>query len=491
MMEFNWFNMKLALAGFGGEQIKVFIQKTGLPFFDVLRLYGAIDLYIGVREDVVILDKGDKWEVVGKSRRDQVKGKDEKVFRQVWAKKKPEQELYCKRLRSALTSAQAFQEEVFVPATKAFSGLDSTLQAGIRGVAASKYTTLQTGQASESTYCVVKIPLSDGFLAFAGKKRIEKNIGNVTFLPVFEGKVDLSKVINPLRAWIGVPNVLCTQALVLLVLKTSLFAEGYQDRLTSVVFNTFFGRQRSDNYSGLITIASTAVGKMRSSNFTAHVYNVFRELVAVAWKRQGRSFQATTLTPDALRMAYWLIQPVGKNLSMMITSQEQLRRRGFRNIFANAQYVKEVFKMSYGDWKGDYETVQKFAKAVASGIYYARIAKEKKPEDRRKVWYDEVTMLRSTPSAKALIERAMILVEQGHRENSQVGTVHRNEVFDPQKLLLSIGSERDSFETFRDLFRMFLVQESTYQVKEAPITENDGMPAEEGLQIQQEEEEKE
>jgi hypothetical protein len=55
---------------------------------------------------------------------------------------------------------------------------------------------------------------------------------------------------------------------------------------------------------------------------------------------------------------------------------------------------------------------------------------------------------------------------EGHRKHSQVGTTHRDEAFDPSALLSSLGKNRSSFEEFRDLFRMYLVQESTYQVRE-------------------------
>jgi len=117
--------------------------------------------------------------------------------------------------------------------------------------------------------------------------------------------------------------------------------------------------------------------------------------------------------------------------------------------------------MSYGDWNGDHEAVRMFARTVASAIYYARMVKEQTPEDQRKAWYDEITVLRSAPSAKAFLERALILIEQGHREYSLVGTARRGEAFAPASLLNSIGSDRVAFETFRDLFRMYLVQEST------------------------------
>jgi hypothetical protein len=224
----------------------------------------------------------------------------------------------------------------------------------------------------------------------------------------------------------------------------------------------------------LISIASTAIGKIRSAGFVSHLYRVFHELVRNVWNEQRRNSQQEELKSTALGMAYWLMQPVSKHLSSMITSQERLRRRRGQSVFIRADYVKEVFEMSYGDWKGDYEAVRKFARAVASGIYHARMVKEQNAEDRRKAWYDEVTMLRSAPSAKAFLERAMILIEQGHREHSQVGTVHRGEAYDPQSLLDSIGTGRSSFEGFRDLFRMYLVQESTYQAKEELVV--DGSP---------------
>ena len=50
--DFSWSGAQVALEGFGGSPTSLFVTKTGLPFFDALRLYGAIDLYIGLREDV-------------------------------------------------------------------------------------------------------------------------------------------------------------------------------------------------------------------------------------------------------------------------------------------------------------------------------------------------------------------------------------------------------------------------------------------------------
>jgi len=306
---------------------------------------------------------------------------------------------------------------------------------------------------------VAEVPLADGLLGFVGKKRINAGVGDVLFLPIFEGRIDLSRVVSPLRVRIRTPNVTCAQALALLALRASLFSEGYQDRLSAVVFDTAFRGQRSDNYSGIVAIRSTAIGKITTGSMVAHLYQVLRGLVSLAWTPRG----ATSFVSDALAMAYWLMHPLPKHLSSFITSQERLRRDRKAQVFVKPPYVKEVFTMSIGDWEGDHEAVRKFARAVASGIYHARM---KGADDPQKAWYDEVTLLRSAPSAKAFLERTMILVEQGHREHSQVGTSHRHEDFDPKSLLSSLGSDRNSFEAFRDLFRMYLVQESTYQPKE-------------------------
>jgi hypothetical protein len=410
MNGFTWNGAQSVLEGFGGTPISLYVPKTGLPFFDALRLYGAIDLYIGLREDVSVSDRGHEWLVHGHRRQQRLKGRDESSFQQVWSKSKPSRAEFCESLQEEITRGTRPVDSHFVEAGKKW---DAVLQDGIRGVAARAYETLQSGQTSKKE-CKAYIPLSHAILAFAGKARVE-SIGEITFLPIFEGQIDLSKVVSPLRAWIGMPNVLCAQALALLALKTSLFVEGYQERLKAVVFNTNFSGQRSDNYSGVVAVDSTAVGKIRSASFAAHIYRVFRTVVSRGWKRQGRSYQTTDLTTHALGMAYWLMQPVPKHLASMITGQERLRREHSQVMFTSAEYVKEVFAMSYSDWKGDYETVRKFARAVASGIYHARMAKEQKSEDRQKAWYDEITMLRSAPSSKAFRERAMILIEQGHR----------------------------------------------------------------------------
>lgn len=458
MITFDWSNVSSTLKDFGGEEVTLFVPKTGLPFFDVLRLYGAIDLYIGLREDVTISDAGNEWKVKGQQRT-RMKGRAEDTYKQIKGGKGKKGERrakeYCNNLWISLFEKRtiAAEDEIFVKAEREFVGLDAILQTGIRGVAAHSYETLQAGQTTKSE-CKAIIPLSQGMLAYSGKKRTE-NLANVMFLPVFEGRIDFSKVVAPLRFRIGHPNVICAQALMLLGLKTSLFAEGYQDRLSAVVYNTNFDSRKNFNCSGIVAIQSTALEKGNlSAEVIDQIYRVFKRIVECAWRKDRNP--KDPLPEDALATAYWLMQPIGKHLSPMITSQERLKSKGFQHIFIKSEFVKEVFKMSYANWEGDYEAVRKFAKAVASAIYFARQSKADEAE-KGKVWYDEVVMLRSAPSARAFLERALILLEQGHREHGQIGTVHRNEDYNPSALLASIGEGRD-FETFRDLFRMYLIQ---------------------------------
>ena len=56
MSAFDWSTAADTLQDFGGESTMLHIPKTGLPFFDTIRLYGAIDLYIGLME---ALEKGE------------------------------------------------------------------------------------------------------------------------------------------------------------------------------------------------------------------------------------------------------------------------------------------------------------------------------------------------------------------------------------------------------------------------------------------------
>lgn len=473
---FTWSGAASALWKFGGTPITLFVTKTGLPFFDALRLYGSIDLYIGLREDVCIHDAGTKWEVKGRSRAHRLAGKDEYAMGGVWKNREPDRRQYCALLRSSLLTEGAMLENKNWVDGK--GDWDAALQDGIRGVSARAYETLQSGQTSKPE-CKAKVPLPDALLAYAGKSRTERQ-GDILFLPIFEGRVDLSKVVSPVRAWLRPPHVLCAQALMLLSLKTALFAEGYHRAISGVVFNTDFDSRKRDNFSGLVTIGSTAIGRIDSPGFVGHAYRVFLTLVSEAWDRRGRT---TRFYPHALSMTHWLMQPAVKHLSVMITSQEMLLRDGRHQLFARADYLKEVFTMTYESWEGDYEAVRRFAKAVASGIYFARMAKENTFEDKGKAWYDEVTLLRSASSARAFLEKALILIEQGHREHAETGTTHRDEAFNPQLLVASIGNDRVRFEAFRDLFRMYLIQASTYKPRDSgetdpvPNSGQDNLPA--------------
>lgn len=453
-MNFDWSTAGSALVDFGGELRTLRLPKTGLPFFDALQLYGAIDLYIGLREDVKIHDAGNEWLVEGRCRVEQLKGRDEHILRQVRhsnLKPKPNRGLkdkdYCQTLRSSLCCShdrQALQDSLH-QANGPFSGFDSAIQSGIRGVAAASYDTMQSGQ-STAAECIAKIPLSQGLLARAGAMRTEA-VGDILFLPVFEGPIDLSKVVSPVRSWLASPNALCAQALMLLALKTSLFAEGYQDRLQSVVYNKRV-RQGDFAFSGQINIGATALGKIKSPLFAAHTHRVFRDLVRRAW-----TDKEAELVPDALAMAHWLMQPVPKNLSPMIASQEKLKAKGYQQIFTKSEFVREVSAMTYGECRDDAGNIHMFARAVARAIYYARMESSDDPAKR---WYDEVATLRSAPNDKAFFNRALNLIELGHRENTFVGT-EEAERFDACELLKSAGND---FETFRDIFRMYLIQES-------------------------------
>ena len=141
-MKFNWKVASTTLKDFGGSQVRLMIHKTGMPFFDALRLYGTIDLYVGLREDVFIRDAGNSWEVSGRARRNRLEGRDLKAFRQVWTKKNPTPEDYCARIRTCIETGRPLPAKETSPATKAFRRFDAALQAGIRHTAAADYSTL-------------------------------------------------------------------------------------------------------------------------------------------------------------------------------------------------------------------------------------------------------------------------------------------------------------------------------------------------------------
>lgn len=470
MINFDWSGAPQILNAFGGEKRCFRIPKTGLPFFDALRLYGAIDLYIGLRDEIEIHDAAYEWQVTAQIRNHQQSTVHEQVNRTAKLLKgsdltKRDHE-WIKQLDAALAGGDwpvKDQRNVSTP----LDNPDSALKDGVRATAASTYKGLETGFGKES-----KIPCADAVLALSGQKRSE-TVAGIYFLPIFEGIVDFSKVVSPLRAWSGVPNILCAQVLTLLALKTSLFAEGYAEQLSAVVYNTNLDGRKFYNYSGVIGLKSTALEQCHSKasdpqkfgRFISHFYSTYRNLISRAWDRSG---SATGEVEDALAHAYWLMQPTSKHRAALITSMERQKRDGKQSVLIgvylnNGQwqeesYIKEIF-MSYGEWPGDHKELRRFAKAVASGIYFVRMAKEKKDE-QGKAWYDEATMLRSAPTAKAFMERALILIEQGKREKNFVGLEGREENFDPKAIFDHIGQTREQFETFRDLFRMYLIQES-------------------------------
>lgn len=201
---FSWSQAASLIQTFGGEPIELCVSKTGLPFFDALRLYGAIDLYIGLREDVRIHDAGNAWRVEGRCRKERLEGRDERILQQLRKsnlkpklKRSLNDKEYCQALRSSLCcrpNGHEFNDSLH-QASGPFAGFDSAMQSGVRGASAAHYETMQSGQSTASE-CIAKVPLSNGLLALAGKKRTEA-VGDILFLPVFEGAVDLSKVVSP------------------------------------------------------------------------------------------------------------------------------------------------------------------------------------------------------------------------------------------------------------------------------------------------------
>lgn len=474
MNTFNWVTAAQGLESFGGRDKTLHIPKTGLAFFDVLRLYGAIEMYLGLSGKVTITDAGHEWQATGTARDGRLKNATDTGTLlnkgSALSRKKADSIL---ELTGALEGQNTWPLSETRNLSTPLDNPDSALKDGVRNNAARRYSGLATGEGEKC-----EIAFVDAFLAFAGQERTQ-SMGGVVFLPIFEGQVDYSRVVSPLRAWSNVPNILCAQVLVLLALKNSLFAEGYADKLSGVVFNTNLDGRKNTNTSGLIAIDSTALGRDRkiAESFYGHCYRVFRALIGRAWNK-GKS---TGETEDAFAYAYWLMQPERpQHLGSLLTAIERQARdrRGhllleFQRGSESRKYAKEIFDMSYNNWSGDHNAVRKLARAVASGIWVARQKKQSSRADQGKAWYDEATMLRSAPTAKAFFERALILIEQGHRENPFIGTAARDEAFDVAALRESIGKDRRAFETFRDLFRMYLIQESTPHLGTASAATDD------------------
>jgi len=447
-----WHQAVTTLQGFGGEKTTLTLWKTGLPYFDTLRLYGAIELYIGLREDIEIRDEGNQWIITGKKRVKRIATKSKSALQSLRRNKiKKNDETLLVEFESALQKGLFFIDGIYFPVGMPLKNPDSTLKDGVRDQSAKVYKGLESGYGIGS-----KIKLSNALLAYAGQKRID-TLARIQFLPIFEGRIDYSKVVSPIRVYYTIPNALCTQAMILLLLKTSLFVEGYEDRLSAVVYNTDYDSRKNFNHSGLITISSTALKKGCSAELASHLLNSLDDLIRRSWEQGGKS---TDYTQHTINLAFWIMHPNVKSLGAMIVGQEKFR---FLNFFLTTNIVKEVFEMSYNEQQRqtiDHIAVQKFARAVASAIYYARQIETSDKGERNKTWYDEVTLLRSAPSARAFKDRALILIEQAKKNNPFVGTEANKENFDPISLLNSIGEERDKFEIFRDLFRMYLILES-------------------------------
>jgi hypothetical protein len=447
MPDFDWAGARSIMENFGGVRVRLHVNKTGLPFYDVLRLYGAIDLYVGTREDVCILDCGDRWEVSARARRHRLGSRDIAAFRAVRTKKMPPPNQFCDKLRDAITSGTRLPRtedpEEDVPTDEQARALDPVLQSGIRGVSPAEYESMNS---TSKPQCAAKIPLSDAVLAYAGLQRTE-TIGDMQFLPVFEGRIDLAKIVCPLRAWLNVPNPLCAEVLMLLSLKSALWSEGYSERLSAVTYSKKTQRT-SFNYSGIIRIDSTAIGRIDDGVFCGVLYKVFRRMVAASWKNK----KVTPMATHTQAMAEWLLQPLAASLCNMISGQEFLLKTGDLPFLLIPNNVRKVFQMTYPNRKIDHEAVRKLAKTVSSAIY--TLGPKEDPNKRRQHWYNEVVALRNAPTKESFRHKVLTIIEQGRADNSWV------EKFEPAALLESMGDGRSAFEEFRDCFRMYLIQES-------------------------------
>ena len=474
MPEFDWELGRQTLRGFGGELVTLHVYKTGLPFYDALRLYGAIDLYVGPREDISIHDCGGYWLVSGRARLIRLKGRDIASFKAVRTNKKPAAEAFCATLRSAILSGTRLPREQdpqeTVPSDNQDRALDPVLQSGIRGLSAAEYESMNSTSKSQ---CKAKIPLSEALIAYAGLERTE-GVGDIQFLPIFEGRVDLAKIVSPLRSRLTVPNPLCAQVLMLLSLKTALWSEGYDKRLSAV---TYGKKTRQTSFSGIIRIASTAIGQIDDGPFCGLLHRVFRRMVSVSWKNK----KATPMAPHTLAVAEWLMQPLPRTLSPMISAQEFLLKNGDRPFLVLHDIVRKVFEMTYRERKLDHDAVRRLAKAVSSALY-ATGPDEK--EKRRKHWYDEVVALRNASSSEAFRRRVLTLIEQSRLKQDWIGTTLRDEAFDPVALMASMGEDRPGFEEFRDCFRMYLIQQSAPKDRTIPQAADDV-----GADVEAEEEE--
>ncbi|HDN26632.1 MAG TPA: hypothetical protein ENG03_05970, partial [Thioploca sp.] len=151
MSAFDWSTAADTLQDFGGESTMLHIPKTGLPFFDTIRLYGAIDLYIGLREDVYIHDEGATWRVNSLTRKNLIEGKKETAV--TLLKEKPISKRDWKWLKYLDDALENKSRWPITPMRNLKSPLrnpDSALRDGVRNQAASKYSGLETGYGIKS-----------------------------------------------------------------------------------------------------------------------------------------------------------------------------------------------------------------------------------------------------------------------------------------------------------------------------------------------------
>ena len=430
------------------------VRKSGLPYYDALRLYGAIDIYLGVREDVEIRDAGDRWVVAGRSRSQRVAGRDIAAFITIrGSKRKPTPEQFCEKLKASLTGGGRIsgEDDPSEAAKGELAGFDPVLQSGVRGRSAETYDSLNS---SSNPRCIARIPLSDAILAFAGARRTE-TLGEISFLPIFEGLIDFGKVVNPLRVWLKIPNPLCAQALMLLLLKTSLWADGYHRCLKDLAYSKRTPKS-SFNYSGIIEISSTAIGRIKHPEFCAAIYQIFREMVRASWT----AGKATSLASHTLAIANWLMQPLPRTLGPMINAQEYLFTIQSLRFLIAEDHVREVLDMTFPENDTiDYEPIRQLAKTTSSAIY--ALGPKDDPKKRRQHWYNEIVAIRNSPNIQSLRHRVLTLIEMGRAQGSWV------EQYDPAKLI-DLMDRRMSFEEFRDCFRLYLIQSS------GPPRQNDG-----------------
>ncbi len=464
------------------------IPKTGLPFLDVLRLYGALEIYSDdVQCEVFMHDAGHAWHLQTRmnacptENSNYVQQSESQQILQQWlialrrGALKPSDDAFMAQFHAALHTNTTYPSGELLNVALPLENPDSAIKAGVRDGAAIKYRGLEAGQGMKAV-----LPLADALLVFAGQSRMEE-IAGIRFLPVFEGRCSVPEVVTSInltgfgKGSIIIPSVLCVQVLYLLALKASLLVleNDCADCLVAVAYNTNYAPRGNYNFSGVIAIQSTLLSKLQSHRMASHILESYTLLLYKAWDTTNNNV-STDFTAHCLTMAEWVMQPTPKRLSALITGQEKLRcltqsTNRYLNIFTQPTDVQEIFTMSYTNWSGNvaggssgsgYEAVRKFAKAVSSAIWETR---QRTAENKGKAWYDEVSILRSASTPKAFRERALTLLEQAHRRNPAIATIHREEDFDPIALLASVGDDRREFEAFRDLFRMYLIQQSTYR----------------------------